>query len=822
MRKRPFLFVLLFSPLFAVTTFAQETGRITGRVAREDGTGVGGVTVVINEIAMADITDQGGSFAFDNVPVGTYSVTFILGENLDSESGIEVTAGMTATVEKAVGWEIGFVETVTVTSASLQRERIVDAPAAIAVVSEAEIARKAASGQVPKLVEFTPGANVTQSGVYDYNVNTRGFNSSLTRRVAVLIDGRNPAVPFLGAQSWAAISFPVDDLGSVEFLRGPSAALYGANASSGVLNLKSRAPRESQGGQVRFTFGELDTTNLDFRWAGDLGNDWYIKAVAGMRRTGDFTVSRTFNPADPLGSVEYSVPCLAPGQSDCLPLESAPLNPLDDDEIYFGGLRFDKYLRSGSFFTVEGGMASVKGPVFQTGLGRVQLGGSVDGNGTSVKRPWARFNFTAPRWNFLFYYTGRDAPNQLNLRPGNNFALDTFSLQFEGQTNWSFAQDAVRLVVGGAFGRDDIDSADPDTGRQTLMFEPVDSNRVAVFGQADWNITDNLKVIFAGRFDDDSRYEAQFSPKAAVVYNFSMDHTLRFTYNRAFQVANYSEFFLQGDVAAPADLSGLEAFCTPFGVDCGFTNPTRVLALGNESLEVEEIQTFEVGYAGIIEQKAFFTFDYYNSRANDFITDLLPQLGSFPGRPTNPNFGPWEPPQPLPPPVVNAIRGLAPPILSNNLDGSNILAAVSYTNFGDVDTQGIEIGLNYYFVDPWRFTFTYSWFDFESKENPAFDRLLSPNSPEHTFRTGLGYITDRWDADFGVRWVDDFFWAVGIFQGPVESYTTVDVNANFRIVDHWKVGTNISNIFDSDHWEAFGGDLLARRALVYVAFDWKN
>ena len=125
-------------------------------------------------------------------------------------------------------------------------------------------------------------------------------------------------------------------------------------------------------------------------------------------------------------------------------------------------------------------------------------------------------------------------------------------------------------------------------------------------------------------------------------------------------------------------------------------------------------------------------------------------------------------------------------------------------------------------MDPWRFAFSYSWFDFESKENPQFDPLLAPNSPEHTFRTGLEYIAERWDADFSVRWVDDFLWSVGVFNGPVESYTTVDLNVNFRVVDHWKVGTNISNLFDSVHYESFGGDLLRRRALVYVAFDWQN
>ena len=99
-------------------------------------------------------------------------------------------------VEKEVDWEIGFVETLTVTSASLQRERIVEAPAAIAVVGEQEISPQGWVRSDPELLEFTPSAQVTQSGLYDYNINTRGFNSSLNRRVATLVDGRNPAVPF--------------------------------------------------------------------------------------------------------------------------------------------------------------------------------------------------------------------------------------------------------------------------------------------------------------------------------------------------------------------------------------------------------------------------------------------------------------------------------------------------------------------------------------------------------------------------------------------------------------------------------------------------
>ena len=79
-----------------------------------------------------------------------------------------VTPGQTANVDVTVAWEIAYAETVTVYSASRGVERVVDAPAAVSVVGEKEIAKQAAHGQLPKLLEFTPGAEVTQSGVYDY------------------------------------------------------------------------------------------------------------------------------------------------------------------------------------------------------------------------------------------------------------------------------------------------------------------------------------------------------------------------------------------------------------------------------------------------------------------------------------------------------------------------------------------------------------------------------------------------------------------------------------------------------------------------------
>ena len=781
----------------------ERPGRIEGRISRENGEAVGGVSIVLNETTATAITGSDGRFAFSGVPPGRYSLTIALGENLMSIPDVDVAGGITTLVERTVDWNVGFAESLVVRATFRRVERIMDAPGSVTSVPAAEIAQRASHAQLPKLLEFSPGVQVTQSGVYDYNLNTRGFNSSLNRRVATLIDGRDPSIPFLGAQEWAAIPFPLDDLESLELLRGPSAALYGANASSGVLNMTTRDPRSSLGGAVRIAVGQLGTANLDFRWAHALGDGWYTKVVGAIRSHGDFAVSR-------VGRAEYTRPCAPNRPGDCLPQETVPL-ARDRNQILAGSARVDKHLANGRLLMMEGGIADLAGPVFQTGIGRVQF--------IDVQRPWGRVDLTGDRFNLLASYTGRHSQEQLALGSGANLADASRRLQVEGQTNAKAADGRVRVVVGASAAVERIDTTDEATGRQTVLFEAVDADKQAVFGQVDWIVTNRLNLVLAGRGDRSSVHASQFSPKGSAVYTVDANHSLRFTYNEAFQVPNYSELYLQADAAPAANLGALNALCRPYGVSCRL-EVTRVLALGNANLEIETNQTWEMGYKGIIAGRAFLTVDFYRSSASNFVTDLIPQLGTPLGR-TNPSFGPWQAPAAVPESVAATIRGLAPASLSNNLDGSPILAVASYANFGNVDTQGVDVGLNYYFPAGWRGSLAYSWFDFQIENQLAgFDTLLLPNSPAHSLAAGLAYDHRRFNAAADARWVDDFRWGVGPFQGSVESYLTVDVNGNYELSDRVTVGVQIANLFNDTHWEAFGGDLIRRRALTSLRYRW--
>ena len=818
MRRRPHVTMCLLLVTLSLSRVTAESrlGRIDGRVADMDGTGQAGVSVTIRDTPRVTLTDAEGAYSFSAVPSGTYTLQFTLGENTVTEEGIVVTPGQTANVDVTAAWEIAYAEAVTVYAASRRVERIVDAPAAISVVSEQQIEKQAAHGQLPKLLEFAPGAEVTQSGLYDYNLNSRGFNSSLNRRVATLIDGRDPSMPFLGAQEWAGLSFPLDDLAGVELLRGPSAALYGKNAASGVLNLTTKQPRYSEGGLLRLSAGGLSTTHVDFRWAGHVFADWYLKVVAGSRTSGDFSRSRN-------GVAEYSTPCLAPGQTDCLPQE-VPLARVDDNEIRYGGLRVDKYWGNGSTLTLEGGLADIAGPLFQTGIGRVQL--------LDVQRPWARTRWSDDHWSVQVHYTRRDAPRQLSLATGLNFALDTERLGAEVQTHWRLAADRLRLVFGGSHTTEDLDSFDPATGRQSLLFAPVDGDFSALFGQANYRFSKTLKAVLAARWDGSSLHASRVSPKAALVWKPAPDHALRLTYNEAFQVANYMELFQYTSFAAFPIEGFVTSICEspvlPQPIDCGINEEfIPILAVGNDDLQLEKTKAWEVGYSGLVANKVFVTVDYYNSDNENFITDLVPQIDPTTGAPINTNFGPWVGPPEAETTVLfggltvaDALRNSLAQVLSplgmqfaNNPAGAAIVIAQTYTNFGDVDTQGLDVGLKYYFSDDWSLLFSYSWFDFETGQ-------LLPNSPENKSHLGLTYSGNRLDATVRGRWVDKFRWEDGLFKGDVMTYTTVDLNGNYRLGNSWKAGVTIANLLDDAHYESFGGDLLGRRALGHLTFSW--
>ncbi|MCP4201232.1 MAG: TonB-dependent receptor [bacterium] len=790
--------------------FADRGGAtIEGRVLQLDGAPVGGVDVLLVETGAGRITDVDGSFAFSNLDTGDYSLELTLGRNTRSLAPLAVTAGATTRLEETVDWALTFGDAVTVFSASRRRERIFEAPASVVSLPEPEIEREAASGQLPKLLEFTPGTEIAQGGLYEFNLNVRGFNDPFNRRLLTLIDGRDVSLPSLGSQEWPAISFPLDDLAGVELVRGPGSALYGADAFNGALNLTTKAPRYSQGGKVRLTAGELDTRKLDLRYATGLSDHWYLKAVGGYTESDDFFRSR-------VAAVEYSVPCTQPGQFDCLPLEAVP-PVLQEDKIFYGSLRLDRTLGGDKTLVVEAGTSDFEGPVQVTEFGRLQL--------TDVVRPWTRVNFNSLHWNVLGYYTGREGNGQTFLNIDYPFYTDSDRVSLELQGNSSFAGGRGFVVGGVSAMEETLDSAGP-SGVQTVTFRKRDEDFQAVFGQIEYDITDKLKGVFAARWDDTSLHDSQFSPRGSLVYALRPDQTLRASFSEAFLTPSYVNLFLYLPVLPPVPLQPLEGICAMGGVACGFDQPVQIRSLGNEDLEVEEIRSFELGYNAVIGKRTFLTLDYFNNQVENFISDFISFFNPGLGGRIHDNYPAYQPPAALPPPLAAALLGTLqanlPPelfaILSTGADGEPLFALLSAINFGRVDTRGFELALTHPLATTWTLDLGYAYYDFDVKDRIPEDPAL-PNTAKNKANLSVTYVGDRFDAALRYRWSESFDWSAGFYRSRVPSYQVADLTVNHRFDDSWSLGLDVSNVFDESHFEFFGGDLLERRALAHVTFS---
>jgi len=777
-------------------------GRLEGIVVHEDGSGVGGVLVRIEESGRTELTDATGKYAFGRLEGGTYTVLSSLGPRSQRQPGVVITSRSTTTLRTVVDWPPNVFESLVVNGTTRLPARLVEAPAAVTVVGSDELATNALHGQLPRLLAATPGVEFVQSGLYDFNVNSRGFNTFYNRHVLTRIDGRDPSLPtLLGHVDWATLSYPLDDIDQLEFVRGPAAALYGGGAFNGIINVRTKAPRDSLGGRARYTAGELDTQRIEFRQAAALGRDWYLKGEGGYHRSGDFTRSRA-------GKAEY-----APAT---LPLDLAAPT-LDKVRLSFGSVRIDKYTTPERLLTFELGTSHEEGPVKVSPVGRIQA--------ADVDSPWFRVNLAAPRWNVLAYYSGSRMDATRNLTANSLIYLHASQSAVEAQTNRQFAGARGRVIAGLEFGGQTLDSADPN-GVQTAYDRKRSTTYGSVFGQVEYRVTERLNGVASARWDRSTLHAGRVSPRVAALYTVAPSQTLRVTYGRAFQAANLTEYFLSLPVAPPIDLSRVQAALTPVvgNTPLDLQN-VPILALGNDHLRVEHIDSIEAGYQGVIGGRLLVSGSVYRNRLRDFITYLLPQVGTSLGR-LNASFGPYSPPSSLSPPAAAIVKATLetalPPALfaalSNDANGRPIIAMLSFSNFGSATTAGVELGATYMLPAGWTIQGSYTGFHSSVSDIP--ENPLLPNAPAHQFSAGTAHARGRLSAVLRYRWVDSFPWLSGIYAGPVPRYGVADLNGSYSLAEHITAGVDVANLLDNDHYEAFGADLLGRRALVHVMYSW--
>jgi iron complex outermembrane receptor protein len=101
-------------------------------------------------------------------------------------------------------------------------------------------------------------------------VTVRGFNALYANKLLVLVDGRSIYNRIFSGVLWDTEDLVLDDVDRIEVIRGPGAAMWGANAVNAVINIVTKAAADTQGGLVRVEAGRAGDQGA-VRYGGTLG-----------------------------------------------------------------------------------------------------------------------------------------------------------------------------------------------------------------------------------------------------------------------------------------------------------------------------------------------------------------------------------------------------------------------------------------------------------------------------------------------------------------------------------------------------------------------
>jgi iron complex outermembrane recepter protein len=171
-----------------------------------------------------------------------------------------------------------------VTTVARKSERLGEAAAAVFVITSEDIQRSGAT-TIPDLLRMVPGLQVARIDANKWAVSARGFNGRIANKLLVLMDGRSVYSPFYSGVFWDVQDTLLEEIDRIEVIRGPGAALWGANAVNGVINIITKHSRDSQKMLVTTGVGTEELNLGAARYGGHFGSGGYYRAyVKGFER----------------------------------------------------------------------------------------------------------------------------------------------------------------------------------------------------------------------------------------------------------------------------------------------------------------------------------------------------------------------------------------------------------------------------------------------------------------------------------------------------------------------------------------------------------
>jgi iron complex outermembrane receptor protein len=682
------------------------------------------------------------------------------------------------------------------------------------------------------LLRSTPGINVIQTSARDINMTSRAATSTLVNSQLVLLDGRSIYLDFFGLVLWDFVPQSSSEIKQIEVVRGPASAVWGANALTGVVNIITKSPRETegftlnlQGGLINRDGGSQEANGSGYSYGANFS---FAQAPSEQL---SWRLSAGYFNSDPYSRPTGTVP------AGTHPLDSSVKTggaTYPEDRPGVGGfpnsgtsqpkvdLRVDReFPDSGGRLTLQGGYAGTTG-IIHTGLGPFDIQSP-----SYMTYGKTMYSKGALKASFFANIVDVGAPNLLLPDP-NSPTLDPLQLNFKTKTfDFELGHSTVLggkhiLSYGGNFRRNQFDiviaPAAEDRSEYGAYFQEeffLDKFRVAA----------GLRVDKFGNLD-----KAVFSPRLSVMFKPTTSQSIRASFNRAFRspsvINNYLDLGILNTSQALnfAPLTPLlPAALRPLVPPAFFL---QVRGFGNEDLKEESIDALELAYTGTIGGRTTLGIAVYQNTQDDNINFVnLRELPTATGvanglsvyTPANPAKGVTVVnPRPITlSPFIMAALGQVPAQFGGPIFlPENVF---TYLNLGPIRNRGVELSVEHTFNREWSGFANYSYQDTPETLDADSDQIPYPVNEvgvpaKNRVNLGLNWTGKRFLGSATLNYSDKAFWndvLDGPFHGTTDSYTMLNANFGVKFADgKYQASIKGTNLTNSKIQQHIFGDII--------------
>lgn len=186
-------------------------------------------------------------------------------------------------------------------SATGSPQKAAEAPVAMQIITQDEI-RRSGADNIPDILQFVAGIDVSRYGASDADVGIRGYNSANSPRVLVLLNGRQLYIDFHSYTAWAILPVQLEEIRQIEVIKGPNTALFGFNAVAGVINIVTLDPIADPINEVTARIGSQHDQQISAVASGRWNDQAGLRLSAsehGIHEASTAEVPQSFGPYSP-------------------------------------------------------------------------------------------------------------------------------------------------------------------------------------------------------------------------------------------------------------------------------------------------------------------------------------------------------------------------------------------------------------------------------------------------------------------------------------------------------------------------------------------